>query len=441
MTGNLKFPITNGMKKIAKSIVVKVLSWQASMLLRKHKPMIVAVTGSVGKTLTKDAIYAAIKNSISARKSEKSFNSEIGVPLTVLGLNNAWNNPILWLKNIIDGFLSVIFSKNYPKVLVLETGIDRPGDMSELTKWIKPNIVVLTRLPSVPVHVEFFDSPEEVVEEKMKLVKALASDGVVVYNNDDTIIQRQLPEIRQKIIGYSRYLTSDFNTSGDQIIYKDNRVVGTEFTVAHNDNRFTVKLPGTIGSQHLYACSAALAVAYEIGLSLEKAVEGLQKLQTPPGRMRIIPGLKSTTLIDDSYNSSPIAAKAALETLKEIKHAKRKIAVLGDMLELGKFSSEQHYQIGEYAGTAVDILITVGVRSRKIAEGAMASGLSEEQVLQYDDVGRAGRELQNILESGDVVLIKASQGLRAEKIVEEVMANPEQAESLLVRQGKDWRKR
>lgn len=429
------------MKKVFKAIVVQTLTWQASFLLKKHKPMIVAITGSVGKTLTKDAVYAAIKNTISARKSEKSFNSEIGVPLTVLGLNNGWNNPFLWLKNIIDGFLTLLFSKDYPKVLVLETGIDRPGDMSILTKWVRPNIAVLTRLPAVPVHVEFFSSPEEVVREKMKLVEALASDGVLVYNNDDTIIQAQLPEVRQKAVGYSRYLASDFNTSGDQIIYQDNHVVGTEFTVSHRDNRHTVQLLGTVGTQHLYACSAALAVAYELGISLEAAVKGLQSLETPPGRMRVIPGLKSTTLIDDTYNSSPIAAQAALETLKEIKHARRKIAVLGDMLELGKYSSQEHYKIGQIAANTVQVLLTVGVRSRKVAEGALAAGLSEEQILQYDDVSRAGRELQNMLQPGDVVLIKASQGVRAERIVEEVMAHPEEAAKLLVRQQSAWLRR
>jgi UDP-N-acetylmuramoyl-tripeptide--D-alanyl-D-alanine ligase len=429
------------MKKVAKAIVVKTLTWQASILLKKHKPMIVAITGSVGKTLTKDAVYSAIKNSISARKSEKSFNSEIGVPLTVLGLNNGWNNPFLWLKNIVDGFFTLLFSKDYPKVLVLEAGIDRPGDMSALTKWVRPNITVLTRLPAVPVHVEFFSSPEEVVQEKMKLVEALASDGVLVYNNDDTIIQAQLPQVRQKAVGYSRYLASDFNTSGDQIIYQDNHVVGTEFTVSHKDHRYTVQLPGTVGTQHLYACSAALAVAYEIGISLESAVKGLQSLETPPGRMRVIPGLKSTTLIDDTYNSSPIAVASALETLKEIKHARRKIAVLGDMLELGKYSSQEHYKIGQTVANTVQLLLTVGVRARKIAEGALASGLNESQILQYDDAGRAGRELQNILQPGDVVLIKASQGIRAERIVEEVMAHPEDAPKLLVRQQSAWLKR
>jgi UDP-N-acetylmuramoyl-tripeptide--D-alanyl-D-alanine ligase len=429
------------MKQLAKAIIVNILTWQASLLVRKHKPMIIAITGSVGKTSTKDAIYAAIKNSISARKAEKSFNSDIGVPLTILGLDNGWNNPILWLKNIIDGGLTVLFTKDYPKVLVLEAGIDRPGDMERLCKWVKPNIAVITALPTVPVHVEYFSSPEEVVSEKMKLVSALAEDGVLVYNHDDPIIQEQLKTVRQKAVGYSRYLASDFTTSGDQIVYEDNQPVATQFTIAHHDHRHTIKIMDTIGTQHVYACSAALAVAFEIGITLESAVAGLNSLTTPPGRMRLVKGLKSTILIDDTYNSSPLAAKVALETLKEVKYAKRKIAVLGDMLELGKYSSEEHNKVGEQVAKSANLLITVGVRARKIAAGALAAGMSEEQILQYDDAVRAGKELQNLLQLGDVVLVKASQGIRAERIVEEVMSEPERADELLARRGRVWAKR
>lgn len=428
------------MKQTAKKVVVAILTWQASMLIQKHKPTVIAITGSVGKTTTKDAIYAAIKNSLSARKSEKSFNSEIGVPLTVLGLQNGWNNPFIWTKNIIDGFLTVLFQKNYPSVLVLETGIDRPGDMNALTKWIKPDIAVLTRLPSVPAHVEYFSSPDEVVKEKMKLVEALKPNGCLVYNNDDTIIQAQLPDVRQKVIGFSRYLASEFNTSGDQIIYKDNKIVGTQFTVSHKDQRYTVVIPDSVGTQHVYACSAAIATAFELGIDIENAVQGLQDLKPPRGRMRVIAGLKSSTLIDDTYNSSPIAAEAALQTLKEIKHAKRKIAVLGDMLELGKYSSTEHHRIGEMCANSAQMLITIGVRSRKIAEGALAAGMDEENILQYESVERAGKELQNLLQPGDVVLVKASQGIRAEKLIEEVMAEPQLAKDILVRQGRAWLK-
>ena len=161
----------------------------------------------------------------------------------------------------------------------------------------------------------------------------------------------------------------------------------------------------------------------------------------PPGRMRVIPGLKSTTIIDDTYNSSPIAVASALETLREIKGTKRKIAVLGDMLELGKYSSDEHEKVGALAAQSADILITLGIRSRKTAEAALAHGMNDKVVYQYDDIGRAGRELQNLLKLGDVVLIKASQGLRAERIIEEIMAEPEHASELLVRQSAAWYKK
>lgn len=428
------------MKSTVKSIVVRILTALASALIQKHRPIIVAITGSVGKTSTKDAIYAAISQSVPTRKSEKSFNSEIGVPLTVLGLPNGWSNPFLWIKNIVDALFTVLFSKDYPKVLVLETGIDRPGDMTRLTSWIKPDIVVLTRLPSVPVHVEYFGSPEEVVAEKMKLVEALKSDGVLVYNNDDVIIERQLPLVRHRAVGYSRYLAADFNTSGDQIIYADNKLTGTQFTVTHRDERYTIKLPGVVGMQLVYACGAALAVAAELNVTLSKAAEGLQTLAPPRGRMRLIAGIKGTTIIDDTYNSSPIAVEAALQALQEVKHAKRKIAVLGDMLELGKFSSGEHERIGTIVPGKADILMTVGIRARKIAEAALSHGLHESKILQYDEADRAGRELQGLLQPGDVVLVKASQGLRAERIVEEVMAEPERAGELLVRQERAWKR-
>lgn len=429
------------MKSLFKSIVVSILIFEAKLLLKRKSPKIIAVTGSVGKTSTKDAIYAAIKSHVYARKSEKSFNSDIGVPLTVLGLPNAWNNPFLWLRNVIDGLFTALFSRSYPEVLILETGIDRPGDMDKLTSWIKPDVVVLTRLPAIPVHVEYFSSPQAVIDEKMKLVHALKPDGVFIYNNDDTLITNQLPEVLPRKVGFARYLDTDFTTQSDQIVYADDIPIGVRFTLRHLENTYTVNIDRTVGTQHLYACSAALAVADELSIPLPAAVESLETLQTPPGRMRLLAGLKSTIIIDDSYNSSPTAAEHALQALHEIKHANRKIAVLGDMLELGKYSSDEHHRLGTQVAKTADILFTVGVRARQIAEGALESGMTEKHIFQYDDVARAGRELQNLLKPGDVVLIKASQGVRAERIVEEIMAEPEAADSLLVRQDPDWRLR
>lgn len=429
------------MKQFFKSVVTFILVKEASFLLRRHKPVIIAVTGSVGKTTTKDAIFAAIKDSVPTRKSEKSFNSDIGVPLTVLGLQNAWSNPLLWAKNLVDGLLTCLFLKDYPKVLVLEAGIDRPKDMEKLTRWLTPDIVVLTRLPAVPVHVEFFATPEAVIEEKMKLVAALPVDGVLIYNHDDTIIQSQLENVLQKTVGYSRYLQSDFTASEDKIVYRDDIAVGTEFTLNRKGKSYQVRIKDTIGTHQVYSGAAALAVAHTLQIPLETATESLKKLKTPNGRLKVLPGIKATTIIDDTYNSSPIACEQALQTLNEIKYAKRKIIVLGDMLELGRYSSEQHEKIGSKVPPVAKILITVGVRARKFAEGALKAGMPEQNIFQYDDAAKAGKELQNMLETGDVVLVKGSQGVRAERIVEEIMAEPDKAEKLLVRQDRAWRQK
>lgn len=428
------------MKEFFKSVVVKIITAEASILLKRHKPKIIAVVGSVGKTSTKDAIFAAIKNSFYARKSEKSYNSEIGVPLTVLGLPNGGTNPLMWFRNIVDGFLTAVFSRQYPEILILEAGIDRPGDMEKLASWVKPDMVVLTRLPSVPVHVEYFSSPEAVIAEKMKIVSAMKTDGVLIYNNDDTIIQQQLPDVLQKQIGFSRYLESDFTASHDKTVYNDDEPVGTEFILTHSNVPHKIFIKGTVGSQNTYSCAAAMAMAYELDILVADAVDSIQSLQTPNGRMRILKGIKGTIIIDDTYNASPTATEQALLTLEELTHAKRKIAVLGDMLELGKFSSAEHTKVGNQVARTADILFTVGVRARQIAEGAMAAGMTEKHIFQYDDVDRAGRELQALLNPGDFVLVKASQGIRAERIVEEVMANPEQASELLVRQDTLWQK-
>jgi UDP-N-acetylmuramoyl-tripeptide--D-alanyl-D-alanine ligase len=193
------------MKSLFKKIIVAIITWEARMLIARTRPHIIGITGSVGKTSTKDAVYTVLKQKVRVRKSEKSFNSEIGVPLTILGLPNAWNNPIRWIKNIIDGALVVAFPGNYPEWLVLEIGVDRPGDIARLTTWIKPDIVILTRLPDVPVHVEFFSSPEAVIAEKSQLVDALKSEGIFVFNNDDEAIVKIKEGVRQQSIGYSRY--------------------------------------------------------------------------------------------------------------------------------------------------------------------------------------------------------------------------------------------
>lgn len=427
------------MKSFSKKIVVSILTLEAKVLLRRKRPVVIAVTGSVGKTSAKDAIYTVLKDHVHTRKSQKSYNSEIGVPLSVLGLKNGWNNPLLWLKNIFDGALVALFASEYPAVLVLEVGVDRPGDMHALTQWLTPDIVVLTRLPEVPVHVEYFNSPEDVIAEKMQLVHSLKEDGVLIYNSDDEKIRREVENVRQKSFGFSRYSPSHFTTSGDRVLYENGKAVGVECTLEHIGEEVEFQVHGSLGVQHAYNYAAAIAVGTQFDIPLFQAAKALAAHTPPQGRMRIIEGVSNTLILDDTYNSSPVAAEQALQTIKELKGVSgKKIVVLGDMLELGKYSTREHERIGELVATSADMLFTLGLRSRKIAEAALEHGMSEKVIFQYDDIERAGTELLQKLGEGDVILIKASQSIRAEKIVKRLMQHPEDAPKLLARQSKEW---
>ena len=421
-----------------------ILSFEARLVLKKYKPKIIAVTGSVGKTSTKDAIYTVLAKNFFVRKSEKSFNSEIGVPLTVLGLPNAWSNPFLWLENIYLG-LKLIFSKvEYPAILVLEVGADRPGDIESITKWLKPDIAVVTRFGKTPVHVEFFASREAVIREKRFLVEALGPEGVAVLNWDDEDIQEMAKNQENKVVSYG--LTGGTITADEYKILteasgKGSVPYGISFMARTSDDHSLIKLSGSIGRQHVYPVLAALAVGSIQGLKFADMAASFEQHEFPRARMRLIEGLKGSMLIDDTYNASPVAVEEALKTLEQLPKAHRKIAVLGDMMELGKFSSDAHREVGVRAAKFLDVLVTVGFRSRKIAESALDAGLSEKNIYQFDSSSEAGAFLQNHIHEGDVILLKGSQSTRMERAVKEIMAHPDQAEKLLVRQDEEWLKR
>lgn len=424
------------------------------MVLRKYKPRVVAITGSVGKTSTKDAIYTALCKRYHVRKSLKSFNSEVGVPLTILGLPNAWNNPLRWLVNIIDGLFLIAFDGQYPEWLVLEIGADRPGDIGAVAEWLKVNVAVITRLPEVPVHVEFFDSAEAVTEEKAKLLNALVPGGHAILFGDDerTLgLARRLPELARDVTMSTFGFSHDCDVRGmDAAALRDTQEgwpVGMVATVVaeesdHTRHQAKLEVRGSLGVHAFLPALAACAVALALGMTLREAVDALLAFDPPPGRMRLIPGIKHTLIIDDTYNASPAATAAALEALALARlSGGRAIACLADMLELGRLSVAEHRKIGELAAKACDLLITVGFRAHDLAEGALGSGLTDAQILQFEDSQQAGEELQNILREGDVVLAKGSQGLRMERLVKEVMAEPERAHELLVRQDAEWQRR
>jgi UDP-N-acetylmuramyl pentapeptide synthase len=434
------------MKQFFKHIIVTLLRAQARAVLKKFKPKVVAVTGSVGKTSTKDAIYEVLARTYHVRKSMKSFNSEIGLPLTILGLGNAWSNPIGWVQNLLDGLFVIFFAKQYPEWLVLEVGADRPGDIRGLASWLAVDVAVITRLPEVPVHVEFFNSPEEVIEEKASLIDAIKKGGALLLYADDPrtkALEHRLPAPDAKILTFGFGKEADIRADHIRMITEEGDFkwpVGMSAHITVDGVSVPVSVVGALGAHAFLPAIAAAGAGAALKMSVEDIVEGLKNYEAPQGRMRILPGLKESLIIDDTYNSSPAAVEAGLVTLGEIS-AKRRIAVVGDMLELGRHSVDEHKKIGALAAKAVDLLVTVGFRARDIAQGALDNGLADAKILQFEDSGKAGKELKNMITEGDAVLVKGSQSIRMERVVEELMLEPERAEELLVRQDQEWRQR
>lgn len=429
------------MKALFRHIITLIIEAEARLVLRKYRPRIIAVTGTVGKTSTKDTIFAVVGEALLARKSMKSFNSEIGLPLTILNCENGWSNPFLWAKNILKGIFLLVTRVHYPKWLVLEIGAGKPGDIERAVSLVTPDIAVITRFGEVPVHVEFFKSPDEVFEEKTKLAKALPPTGVLVVNADDERVKALREKTKAKSLTYGLNEGAMFHATNIQVEYKNNAPVGTTFKLEYDGNVFPVSLQGVLGVQPVYAALAAIATGAYLKLNIVGIIERLSLHVSPPGRMRLVSGIKGSTIIDDTYNASPVAAEAAVAALKNIKTKGKRIAVLGDMLELGKFTIEEHKKLGALAGDFVDMLLAVGPRAKYIVEGALAADMSEKNIIEFDDARLAGKYLEDVLGEGDVVLVKGSQGIRMERTVEEIMAEPERAPDLLVRQEEEWKMR
>lgn len=408
----------------------------------RFKPRIIAVTGNVGKTSAKDSIYTALSKSLYIRKNQKSFNSEIGTPLTILGLQNAWNSPLLWTLNILKGAL-VPFTFKYPKWLVLEVGVDRPGDIDRVAKWLKPDIAVFTTFPTVPVHVEYFNSPEDVIKEKKKLIKYLKVDGELILNADDPKVLKCKEDSKRKVVTYGIHEPADVTLTHDSVIYEDFEGLkvptGISFRVNYGGNSVPVALHGVLGVQHMYPVISAIATGLSIGIPFLDMTSALGYHKPPLGRMNLIDGINRSTIIDDSYNASPVAMEKAIDALSSLEISGQKIAVLGDMLEIGHFSAREHKRIGEYvANNKINHLFAIGLRSKDIARSAIESGMNESNVHWFNKSEEAIEEIQKLINPGSAILVKGSQGIRTEKIVVGIMKDPSRRKELLVRQEDIW---
>lgn len=433
------------MKEIFKKIIIFILTLESKVVLFRFKPKIIAITGSVGKTSTKDAIFTALSNNLKVRKNQKSFNSEIGTPLTILGLENAWSDPILWIKNIFLGLL-VPFKKEYPEWLILEVGSDHPGDVSRVAKWIKPNVVVVTALPKVPVHVEFFSSPEALNEEDLSIIEYMKKDGTLILNADDKLALAAKEKFSGTVLTYGSESTATVSYSNKNIIYMENEgvrlPVGLSFKISHSGNSVPMSLPKVLGVQHILPVVASIAVGLSQNVPFLDMVNSFSKFDPPRGRMNLILGKNNSIVIDDTYNASPLAMQKAIEVLAEIETNGNKIAVLGDMLEIGQYSASEHKKIGEQvAKLKINLLVTVGIRAQSIAESALEYGMDKNSVYHFKDFKDVSTLILNNLKPATVVLLKGSQGIRLEKVVENIISEDLDKSEVLVRQEKDWLKR
>lgn len=417
-----------------KKIIVSILRFEARIVLRRFRPCVIGITGSVGKTSTKEAIFTLLKEYYPTARSPKSYNSEVGVPLAVLGLESAWNSPLGWVMNVLKGAWRAISRAPYPEYLVLEMGVDRPGDFDDLLAWVHPEISVVTAIGEVPVHVEFFSSPEHVAKEKQKLVQSLDEKGYAILNADDPLTFEMKEKSRGKVITYGFGKSAFVRASGYKMLIRAGLPYGMTFKVDYDGKTVPIKVEGIVGEQNVYSLLAAACVGLVKGLNLIEISEALAKYRPPHGRLNMIEGLKNTLLIDDTYNASPLATSAALHVLGSVPE-RRKVAILGDMLELGKFTSEEHRKIGEIASEVADVVIAVGVRAKFIENKDIKS------FHWFKNAEEASRAVYDLIEEEDVVLIKGSQGMRMEKITEALMRDPDEAMERLVRQDDYWKKR
>ncbi len=428
------------MKNIFRKIIYRILRIESKLILWKYKPKIIAITGSIGKTSTKDAIYAVFSKILHVRKSEKSYNSEIGLPLTILGSPNGWSNPILWLKIFWKGLWLFLYPHKYPKWLILEVGVGKAGDMKKTALWFKTDIVVITAIGETPAHIEFFYSRKHLIDEKSALIKTLKKDGLLILNADDKAVLEMKAKTKNQILTFGFSEEVDILGSSLNISYKNDVPRGIVFRVDEEGSSLPVIIDGVFGKNHVYASLAALAICSGLKFNMIDAVNSLKNYDVPPGRMRLLSGINNSLIMDDTYNSSPFACESALQTLSEIK-GNRKIAVLGDMLELGKYTIEAHRNIGKIVKNTADVLMVLGPRAQEIKKGALEKGMAKKNIFEFSNAIEVGEFLQGFVQNGDLILIKGSQGMRMERAVATILFDNKNQDKLLVRQDKEWQKR
>ncbi len=425
------------MRSVGLAILKKLLKFIARRVVLRHEPAIIGITGNVGKTSTKETVALLLKKERSVRAASRNFNNEFGLPLSIIGDFGAPKGAFFWLGVIIKGFLGLVRKNgDYPEVLVLEYGIDRPGDMEGLLKIARPHIGIFTAVGETPVHIEFFAGVEGVVREKAKLIAALPATGFAILSADDERVLSSQRETRAHTITYGFSEGAHMRILGFKH-FIDAEAVGISFKLSYGGSTVPFKVSGAFGRSSAYAIAAAVATGILFNINLLMAATAFREYTPPNGRKRILRGVKQSLIIDDTYNAAPLSMEEALAVLKSVP-AKRKIVVLGDMLELGSHTLEAHERAGRLARESADLLFTLGIRGKIIAESALRAGMSPKKVFSFTNVHELGMQLGQKMQRDDLVLVKGSQGVRMERVVKAILLDLASAEDVLVRQEPEW---
>jgi len=353
--------------------------------VRDDRPIpAVAITGSVGKTTTKEATAATLGARYRVLRTIASYNNEIGVPLT--------------------------FLRQEPthEVAVIELGFYVPGEIADLSRLVRQRVGIVTTIPEIPVHFARTPSVEAIVSGKAELVEALPEDGVALLNADDPRVRGMAARTRARVLLYGESAEADIRATD----VRDAGLDGIRFVAHVSGEHAEAHLP--LPGRHLLTSGlAAIGAAVVLGVPLDEAAVGLATLERPAHRMSVrrAPGL---VVIDDSYNASPAAVHAALAVLRGVRG--RRVAVLGDMLELGSLSVGAHEAVGADVATSADALVAVGELAGTIAAAAERNGLRDVQ--RATDGGEALVRLRQLLRPGDTVLVKGSRALALDKLAD-----------------------
>lgn len=352
---------------------------------------VVAVTGSVGKTSTKDIIASVVGMKYNVLKTQGNLNNHIGLPLTILKLKNH-------------------------EALIVEMGMNNLGEISILSKIAQPNIAVITNVGTS--HIGNLGSRENILKAKLEILDGMKDDGVVIINNDNDLLNKWLKKYDGKFKIFTYGIENSSNINALNINLKEN---SSEFTIKINDNEEIINVP--VGGMHfVYNALSSILVGNCLNIPISKIKEGIAKIELTKSRMELINLSNDIILINDCYNANYDSMKAAIEYLGKTKF-ERKIAILGDMLELGDFSYELHKKVGEeIVKNEIDILITVGNMGKIISDIASEFGRC---AYHFDSNEEAVSKIKSIYKKGDIILIKASNGMKFKMIVDKLVEKQE----------------